>query len=184
MSLKTLIIFQNKSLYNILNELRENLNLNILNIENENTNFAEYDEYLIISSSNQLKDKNQIILTEFPIGVRKLLKIINTNFLKKKFNYQSNIAVGNYELDLNSRILSNDKNRLDLTEMETKIILFLQKKRDPTNIKELQKRVWGQMPDLETHTVETHIYRLRKKIKSKFQDNNFINSTKDGYKIS
>ena len=74
---------------------------------------------------NLLKDKNQIILTEFPIGVRKLLKIINTNFLKKKFNYQSNIAVGNYELDLNSRILSNDKNKLDLTEMETKIILFI-----------------------------------------------------------
>ena len=184
MSLKTLIIFQNKSLYNILNELRENLNLNILNIENENTNFAEYDEYLIISSKNQLKDKNQIILTEFPIGVRKLLKIINTNFLKKKYNSQSSIEINNYTLDLNSRILSSKNENLDLTEMEAKVILFLKQIKEPSSIKELQKKVWGQMPDLETHTVETHIYRLRKKIKDKFQDDDFIKSTKNGYQIT
>jgi DNA-binding response OmpR family regulator len=61
--------------------------------------------------------------------------------------------------------------------------LFLINSSKPVNIKELQEKVWGQMPDLETHTVETHIYRLRKKIKDKFQDNDLIISLKNGYQI-
>ena len=68
--------------------------------------------------------------------------------------------------------------------MEAKVILFLKQIKEPSSIKELQKKVWGQMPDLETHTVETHIYRLRKKIKDKFQDDDFIKSTKNGYQIT
>ena len=67
--------------------------------------------------------------------------------------------------------------------MEANVILFLINSKDPVNIKKLQEKVWGHMPDLETHTVETHIYRLRKKIKDKFQDNSFIISLKNGYQI-
>ena len=67
--------------------------------------------------------------------------------------------------------------------MEANVIMFLKNSKKPSNIKELQNKVWGQVPNLETHTVETHIYRLRKKIKDKFQDDYFINSTKYGYKI-
>ena len=67
--------------------------------------------------------------------------------------------------------------------MEANVILFLINSNDPVNIKKLQEKVWGHMPDLETHTVETHIYRLRKKIKDKFQDNDFIISLKNGYQI-
>ena len=67
--------------------------------------------------------------------------------------------------------------------MEANVILFLKKTKSPTSVKKLQEKVWGHMPDLETHTVETHIYRLRKKIRDKFQDDNFIKSLKDGYQI-
>ena len=80
-------------------------------------------------------------------------------------------------------MLSLNENSLDLTEMEAKVILFLKNSNKPTNIKELQKKVWGHVPNLETHTVETHIYRLRKKIKNRFNDDHFIKSTKEGYEI-
>jgi DNA-binding response OmpR family regulator len=91
--------------------------------------------------------------------------------------------VGKYELDLNERALKFDQNKLSLTEMESNVILFLMNSNEPVNIKKLQEKVWGHMSDLETHTVETHIYRLRKKIKDKFQDNDFIISLKNGYQI-
>ena len=65
--------------------------------------------------------------------------------------------------------------------MEANIILFLKNSSNPSNIKELQKKVWRHVPDLETHTVETHIYRLRKKINDKFMDEEFILNNKNGY---
>ena len=100
-----------------------------------------------------------------PIKLNKLIEIININFLKQEYNFKSNINIGKYDLDLNSRSLSFDGKILDLTEMESNIILFLKKSIEPISVKVLQKEVWGQMHDLETHTVETHVYRLRKKLK-------------------
>ena len=97
---------------------------------------------------------------------------------------QSEITVKNYKLNLNSRQISLDNLTIDLTEREINLILFLQKSKNPVKIDELQKEVWGYNSELETHTVETHIYRLRKKIKEKFEDSNFILSSKDGYLIN
>ncbi|MBD1159619.1 helix-turn-helix domain-containing protein, partial [Pelagibacterales bacterium SAG-MED19] len=71
----------------------------------------------------------------------------------------------------------------DLTEREINLIIFLKKSKLPVNINELQKKVWKYGSDLDTHTVETHIYRLRKKIKEKFNDEKFILSSKKGYFI-
>ena len=73
---------------------------------------------------------------------------------------------------------------LKLTEKEVNTIIYLLRNNKPTSIKELQKIVWGYQSDIETHTVETHIYRLRKKIFNKFEDNNFLISKKDGYLIN
>ena len=72
---------------------------------------------------------------------------------------------------------------LDLTEKEVHIISFLIDSNKPVNISKLQSEVWGHSSKLDTHTVETHIYRLRKKISSKFKDDDFIHSTKSGYSI-
>ena len=74
--------------------------------------------------------------------------------------------------------------KLLLTEKEAKIIIFLGKSKNPTSIVDLQKEVWGHKSKLETHTVETHIYRLRKKIEKKFKDKIFILSYKGGYKVN
>ena len=70
-----------------------------------------------------------------------------------------------------------------MTEKEIKTILYLSKISKPVSINELQTNVWGYHIDLETHTVETHIYRLRKKFLQTFKDNEFIISQKNGYEI-
>jgi DNA-binding response OmpR family regulator len=107
----------------------------------------------------------------------------NIKFLKEKFYDQSFVVISNYTLDLNSRMISNNKINLKLTEKEINIILFLKKKNKPQKVSVLQNEVWGYLSELETHTVETHIYRLRKKMIDKFGDNSFILSKNDGYII-
>ena len=102
------------------------------------------------------------------------------HFLKIQFNFQSEISIGTYKLDLNSRKISKNKSTLDLTERETNLIMFLKNSSKPVKINELQKEVWGYGSELETHTVETHIYRLRKKILNTFNDSEFIISKKNG----
>ena len=182
MSTKTLII-NNKYLFDILNEINHNLNFKIIDGLSKNFNYESLDNYLIINTKDESIKKNQVIISNFPIKLKKLIEIINVNFLKKNYTSQSSIKISNYILDLNSRTLNSNKSKLNLTEMEANLILFLKNSSKPTNIKRLQKEVWGHVPNLETHTVETHIYRLRKKIKEKFKDDYFINSSKNGYEI-
>ena len=104
--------------------------------------------------------------------------------MKKKFNQQSEINLGSYKLNLNSRKIFGKEKMLDLTEREANIILFLFNSEKPVKVTQLQTEVWGHNSKLDTHTVETHIYRLRTKIKKKFYDNSFILSSKQGYVIS
>ena len=86
-------------------------------------------------------------------------------------------------MNFNKRVISIQNKELKLTEREIDIILFLKDQNIPQSITTLQNKVWGYSFDLETHTVETHIYRLRKKIKDKFNDEKFIVSEDLGYKI-
>ena len=187
MSHKKLIIYEYDSLFNILNEIKENLNFEPIKAQENNLkdiNSTITSDFLIISKNNLEKIDNQIKLTNLPIRINKIIELINVQFLKNKFNLQSNINIGSYILNLNSRkIIKNDIN-LDLTERETNLIVYLNKSKSPIKINELQKDVWEYSSDLETHTVETHIYRLRKKMKDKFGDNKFILSLKNGYKIN
>ena len=184
MNLKTIIIHQNKILYNILDEISKNINFKVIFIDDNNLNLGEIENYIVITENNIPEIKKQLVIGIFPIKLDKLLEIINITFLKQEYSSQSKINIGNYELNLNSRILSFDGIELNLTEMEANLILYLKNSNKPSSVKKLQKNVWRHMPDLETHTVETHIYRLRKKIKDKFKDDNFIKSLKDGYQIN
>ena len=121
-------------------------------------------------------------MEDLPIKFEKLVEIINIKFLKNKFLDQSHIKIGEYNLDLNSRKISFKDKSLDLTERETNLIIFINDKKNVT-VKELQKTVWDYSPDLDTHTVETHIYRLRKKMKETFGNKSFILNTSNGYSI-
>ena len=187
MSHKKLIIYEYDSLFNILNEIRENLNFEPIKAQENNLkdiNSTITSDFLIISKNNLEKIDNQINLTNLPIRINKIIEMINIQFLKNKFNLQSNINIGSYTLNLNSRKIIKNGINLDLTERETNLIVYLNKSKSPIKINELQKDVWEYSSDLETHTVETHIYRLRKKMKDKFGDNKFILSLKNGYKIN
>ena len=186
MNSKTLIIYDYQILFEILNEISESLNFKIIQSNKEEYNDLKLNfknDHLIISRKKIQGLNNVLILEEKPIKLRKLLEIININLLKNKFYKQSNIKIGKYSLDLNSRkIFLKDKN-LDLTERETNLIVFINERKNVT-IKDLQKNVWDYSPNLETHTVETHIYRLRKKMSEIFGDENFILNTQNGYTIN
>jgi DNA-binding response OmpR family regulator len=93
------------------------------------------------------------------------------------------VQVKKYIIDLNSREILIKDTKLKLTEKEINTITYLSNANKPVNIEELQKMVWSYQSDIETHTVETHIYRLRKKILNTFNDNEFIISKKNGYQI-
>ena len=126
---------------------------------------------------------NCLVIEKVPIKLEKVIEYININFLKNKFSDQSDLKIGKYKLDLNSRKIIFNNIALNLTERETNLIIFIYQKGN-VSIKELQKKVWDYSNDLETHTVETHIYRLRKKIKDTFDDGKFILYDNNGYFIN
>ena len=144
---------------------------------------SEDENFLIISGDRNYFSLRQLKIDKYPISIEKLIEIINIQFLKNNFNHQNNIKIGNYFLNLNSRSLSLQNKSIQLTEKEIKIVRFLDVSKGPVTIKKLQSEVWGYKSKLDTHTVETHVYRLRKKIEKKFHDKLFIISLKDGYKI-
>ena len=201
-------------LYNILEEIKENLSFKI-------ENFTKLDDFLNFFNEDKSENKNFFIITtisnkdffinkikleeknifflcqknikvdidhnynvfKYPINIYNLIEKINIQLIKYKYSFQSKIRVKNYFLDLNSRTISIENKSLKLTEREMEIILFLNDCKTPQKINDLQNKVWSYSSELETHTVETHIYRLRKKISNSFQDEHFIISTDNGYFI-
>ena len=187
MNNQNLLIYDSNTLYKIFEELKESLNFKIVNIQKNQLNiinFSDFDNYLVLTLKKDIKMKNQFLLNDYPIKFSNLLEKINVEFLKQKFNEQSSIDIGSYKININSREIVLEKKKLKLTEKEIDTNLYLSKNVGSVSISELQKEVWSYQSELETHTVETHIHRLRKKIKEKFNDNNLIVSTKDGYQIN
>ena len=192
--MQNVFIINFNSLYEILDEIKENLSFKIIKFENEedfkkNINL-DILNCLIISKisqkillNNNITNKNCLDFNDFPLSIKKLLESINIKLIKLKFNHQSKIIIKEYELNLNSKFFSKDNLNLKLTEKEIEIILYLNNTKIEHNIADLKKNIWGYSTNMETHTVETHIYRLRKKISDLFKDKNFILSQKNGYFI-
>ena len=183
---QNLIIYKYISLYQILVELSLDLKFKISFVDSVNSLNEEVknqNNYLIISSKKYPDISNQFILENKPIKIFKLIEKINIEFLKLQFNSQSHIKVKTYTIDLNAREMLMLDTKLKLTEKEINTITYLSKSNKPVSINELQKMVWSYQSDIETHTVETHIYRLRKKILNTFNDDKFIVSKKNGYQI-
>jgi len=194
MTKQHIFIINHNSLYEILDEIKENLFFKIIKYENEDDFIKDSNlnlvNSLIISKFNlklllnkDISKKNFLHLDGFPLTLNKLRELINIHLIKLKFNHQSKIDIKGYELNLNSKFFSKDELSLKLTEKEVEIILYLKKNKTKHDVLDLQKNIWSYSPDMETHTVETHIYRLRKKISNKFNDDNFILSHKSGYFI-
>jgi len=214
MNKQTINIVGVHTLYNIFEEIKDNLSFNVANFDKEDNFLKLYRENKIDIANSLIltkaenkdlfvkknnidkqniflfynKDNNYDInleynLLKYPIEIYSLIEKINIQLIKQKYNYQSKIKLNDYYLDLNSRNIAKKDKSLKLTEREMDIILFLNDKKKPQKINILQSQVWEYSSDLETHTVETHIYRLRKKINNKFKDNKFIISTDEGYII-
>ena len=186
MSSQNIIIYKFVGLYQILEELDPDLNFNIAFEDREdllNERVKNLNSYLIISNKKYSDNQNQFVLDNLPINLFKLIEKINIEFLKLKFNSQSEVKIKNYTIDINSREMLTKNTKLKLTEKEINTITYLSKSVKPVSVDELQEKVWSYQSDMETHTVETHIYRLRKKILNTFNDNDFIISEKNGYQI-
>jgi len=195
---KQVVIFVNlNGLYNILNEIKNFISFDIKNYVNNDDFFQDLNKNNILpqstivtksidyfkSDDKNFDKRNILVFKDFPIQLSIIIDQINIQLIKKRYDFQSKINIKNYNLNLNSRKISKNEKDLKLTEREIDIILFLKKQKEPKTIEVLQKEIWHYSSDLETHTVETHIYRLRKKIKDQFKDENFIVSYKEGYSI-
>ena len=194
MIIQNIFIINFNSLYEILDEIKENFSFKVIKYENEDDFIKDFHldliNSLVISRSNEklllnkeLSDKNFLDFDNFPLTLNKMIELINIQLIKVKFNHQSKINIKGYELNLNSKFFSKGDLSLKLTEKEIEIILYLNEMKTKHDVLDLQKNIWGYSTGIETHTVETHIYRLRKKIINKFNDKNFILSHKSGYFI-
>jgi hypothetical protein len=191
-SKKKIIITDNKVLLDILLELKQLFSLEIFDLKNflDKIHLIEkLDRLFVIVDKKKFDfiDRAEldfvIHLKNLPINISKLMRLINANILKKNYNNSSNIKIRNYYINFNSKIIKRDNIELKLTQKELELIIYLSTKNSPQKAKTLQRDIWKQKSDLETHTVETHIYRLRKKIKDRFNDLNFILNDKRGYFI-
>jgi hypothetical protein len=193
MNKQSIIIYDFEILFIILKEIKENLRFEIFNFKKNDEisklDNSAYGNYLIVVKSlsnlinKDIEKKKLYLIENLPIKIDQFIEKINIQLLKQKYNYQLEIRINKYKLNLNSREISLNKKLIKLTEREIDIILFLNENKKPINIDILQKEVWGYGSELETHTVETHIYRLRKKLKDTFNDEEFILSLKKGYQI-
>ena len=208
----TISIFGNKTLLEIINELKifseykvnhfENLNsyleetrklnhLNIFIIDKFNNDFLdkiELNNFPSILISKSLISKN-IFKAEFieqlsmPFSILELEKKIISLISKYKFRQNSVIQLNDYIIDKNERKIKKNDLELSLSEREINFLIMFSKNKKPLSKNLVLKNVWNYSLESETHTVETHIHRLRKKILKKFGDNNFIKNNAKGYYI-
>ena len=191
-----LYIINLSDFYDIISELKEHIDYELLKFENKKVFFEQYksksisiENSILVVAENEYNlfakniNEDQIIKYRPPINIFTFIENLNVRFIQKKYQEQSNINVKDYFLDINSRELKKEKISLKLTERETDMILFLNNSQKPVNVTTLEREIWQHSSELETHTVETHIYRLRKKIKAEFGNDNLIKSNKNGYTI-
>ena len=191
MIVKRLCIVNSNILFEILSELLKEFSFEITskNLNDLSKQDFEVKGVLYLFNKNekklikQFRPEQILIINKIPIKIEILISQINIQFLKLNFQNQSNIKIKEYSLDLNSKFIKKNSNKLKLTEKEIQIITFLYSSKTPKNVQDLQKNIWNHHEILETHTVETHIYRLRKKIKDEFDDDNFILNSVSGYSL-
>jgi hypothetical protein len=179
-----LIIYKHPMLYKILLEIKTDLKFELIFSDNikDIKNYTKKNSYVILTSNKNYLD-NELVIEQFPLKISYLIEKINIEFLKNNYGFNSNILIGKYSLNFNSKEIFFNEAKLKLTEQELKLLLYLSKLNSPVNVEHLQKHIWGYKNEVDTHTVETHIHRLRKKFLSEFNDKEIIKSTKNGYII-
>ena len=191
-----LYIINLSNFYDIISEIKDHIDYEITKFDNKEIFFDKYSSKSISTENSILVinekeynffvkniNEDQIIKFKPPVNIFTFFENLNVKFIQKKYQEQSNVRVKEFFLDINSRKLKKNNLSLKLTEREADMILFLINSKKPVSVETLEKKIWRHSSDLETHTVETHIYRLRKKIKAEFGNDDLIKSYKDGYTI-
>ena len=159
MSKSAVYILNFKDLYNIIYEIKNFFNFELFNSEDtksiiENQKKKGDKTFIIVTkkkfNEDSINNKQIIIIDNFPLNFFTLVEKINSSLLMQQYDFQSNINIAGYKLDINSRVISFNNSKLKLTERETQIILFLKNQNKPINIDILQKEVWGYSKELET----------------------------------
>ncbi len=188
--LSTLDELQNYLKFNIVkkdNNSLEKLSINndiILIHENEDQskNLSKLKIAKILATSNKKKDSKLFDnIIKLPTTLKEINETIENTLAKVKFNQNSSIKLKEYLLNKNEKKLTKNDDFVILTEKEIQLLELLLNNNDPVSKNKILSTVWNYSTDADTHTVETHIYRLRKKINDKFFDSKFILNNKQGY---
>tara|TARA_B100001057_G_scaffold468703_1_gene528167 strand:- start:101 stop:706 length:606 start_codon:yes stop_codon:yes gene_type:complete len=193
------LIFGPPSFVSTLDELKPFLKFNLL----FNDSNSEHDIILIhnevlkdkskknfIASSNNIKiyaskkkdlSSNYDAYLELPANLKEINAVVEDVTAKSKFSKNSSIEIKNYLLNKNEKKLYKQNEFIILTEKEIQLLEIFLENKDPISKNNILSTVWNYSADADTHTVETHIYRLRKKISEKFNDEKFILNNKYGY---
>ena len=212
MSNITISIFGNKIFLDIINEIKlfskfkikyyEDLDLCVKDAENGNllVIFFVDKKDLSFFSKNKINNFPSILITEpsvsknmvttelseqlnMPFTILELEKKIISLIAKNEFKNNSLIRLNEYIINKNERKIKKRDLELRLSEKEINFLILFSKIREPISRNLVLKNVWNYSPESETHTVETHIHRLRRKISKKFGDDNFIKNNSKGYYI-
>ena len=187
--------------FTTLNELKPYLKFNFVKEKNS----SDFDVILFHEDALKDKDDNKIVsksprlkicasskkktfnnydaFLELPSSLKEINAVVESIAAKQTFSKNSSIVIKNYILNKNEKKLSKNENEITLTEKEIQLLELFLKNKKPISKDKILSSVWNYSSDADTHTVETHIYRLRKKINDKFSDENFIVNTKDGYSL-
>ena len=200
------LIIGSKNFFSALNEIKSHLNFNLffydklsnlipnniqvmilheVNVKDvKNYTFLEKSKIVkILATKKMIKDDMFSAVIKLPASINELNNIVETSLAKRKFYDNSSIKIKEYLLNKNERKLTKENFTLILTEKEIKLLELLLNERNPISKKKILSLVWEYSKDADTHTVETHIYRLRKKINEIFKDDKFILNNKDGYHL-
>jgi DNA-binding response OmpR family regulator len=207
-----LLVFGTQDFNNSLNEIKEFLNCTLVFYHKKNFTDLLVHEYsfvlvdadvcndieilniiskiknksILLLISNRPSNTSDLTLTEtvsLPLSLVEISEKIMNLISSRKFNQNSSIKIREYTIDKNERKLKKGPLTITITEREIELIELLFNEKKPLSKNFILKKVWMYSDDTDTHTVETHIYRLRKKIFNKFNDEKFIVNSKGGYLI-
>ena len=186
-----ILFFEN--LNDCLKNIKDNIIKNIIvthlsNFESIEQSGFKIDNliFYLTSKKNNINIKTKFQKYELiycPFDLNNFIEKINLACIKSRFAINSKVELLNYTINLNAREIIAGQNKLKLTERERDFLLFLKNSKEPQTIRNILESVWRYSKGMETHTVETHVHRLRKKFLDSFNDNNFIKNNKKGYYI-
>jgi len=207
-----ILVFSSNNFNKTLDEIKNKLNFNLIIYDSKEYLKKTIHDYHVLLLDNEFLKKNEVDFTKFesfklpilllvepqvkvkknfifhdqlyfPFNILVLKKKVNDLISSYKFSKNSSVNIKNYIIDKNLKIMKKDNVSINLTEKEVNLLVLLNEEKKPLNKTLILKKIWQYSTDADTHTVETHIYRLRKKVLDKFGDREFINIFKEGYSL-